>query len=151
MTDYDRAQTVKLLGFAIHNETLVGEEKLPHSRASSSFVIVHDDGPAGTFLRPPPAGQSIPIASSSQMHLNTAETSSRSGPSLKFEHSPFSRHATIKSTFTEDNAAIHEIIAKPLPALITPNIPSFPLNSSGSKDTVSFTYARLQTTMRFTY
>ncbi|KAG8692946.1 hypothetical protein FRC09_010848 [Ceratobasidium sp. 395] len=140
--------SVGLFGFVAHNESLLGHDIMPHSRASSSILIVRDDGPMGTFLRPPPVGRNIPVAPGSQMHLDTIEIPGRISTPTRLEHYPLSRHATMRSMATSDNLATRGIITKPPPALVTPNMSSLTPSSFNSVDTISFTFARLQATMR---
>ncbi|KAG8777413.1 hypothetical protein FRC12_000373 [Ceratobasidium sp. 428] len=142
--------SVGLFGFVTHNESLLGHDIMPHSRASSSILIVRDDGPMGTFLRPPPVGRNIPVVPSSQIRLDAIETPGRISTPTRLEHYPLSRHATMRSMTTSDNLATHGTITKPPPALVTPDTLSLTPSSFDSVDTISFTYARLQATMRST-
>ncbi|KAG8767445.1 hypothetical protein FRC12_006234 [Ceratobasidium sp. 428] len=142
--------SVGLFGFVAHNESLLGHDIMPHSRASSSILIVRDDGPMGTFLRPPPVGRNIPVAPGSQMHSDTIKIPGRISTPTRLEHYPLSRHATMRSMATSDNLATHGTITKPPPVLVTPGKLSLTPSSFDSVDTISFTYARLQATMRST-
>ncbi|QRV74916.1 hypothetical protein RhiJN_02931 [Ceratobasidium sp. AG-Ba] len=144
-TGCDCDQTLKLLGFALRHDGCPGQEKMPHSRASSSIMVIHDNMPIGSYSKQPKVAND-----ETRPSIYLAEYSRRSNTPLGLENYQTSCHPSVKST----HMANLEIIPRPPPALVTtqPYSPQIspPFSPIGPDDASSFVCARFQATLRST-